>query len=346
MNAPKVSVVMPVCNAAAHIDESIASILRQTHEDFEFIIGDNGSTDDTLARAQQWRARDARIRILYSADRLGPARSSNWVVAEARYPLIARMDGDDIAWPDRLTRQLAGFARHRQAALIGTLFDTIDVTGRRLRPPAFARLRKPSPAAPFCHPSIMFRRDVFDAVGGYRPRADYWEDTDLFWRFAEVGEVYVLPEPLVTVRHWRGSSRSHRESAAVDDAVNRFYVAQAAYRAGADPFSLVEDVPARPGIPSAKLLPIAFASRAAALVWTGHRPNIAGRMYRRAAFGWDRRTMFATAYVLWATLAPRSLRACHLAWLNWINRSRNVDAGDDSPVRWSPRPSSVGPTDA
>src|SRR4051794_31799848 len=102
---PPVSVVMPARNVAPYIDAAVESILQQSFEEFELVIRDDGSDDGTTERLRAWAARDRRIR-LHEGEQLGLAGSSNWVVREARAPLVARMDGDDIARRDRLERQL------------------------------------------------------------------------------------------------------------------------------------------------------------------------------------------------------------------------------------------------
>src|SRR5690242_17061177 len=104
---PLISVVMPVYNALPFLDASINSILTQTFNDFEFVIFDDASTDGSSERLREWAARDGRIRLHESKQQLGLSGSSNAVVAQARASLIARMDADDIAHPDRLKRQLA-----------------------------------------------------------------------------------------------------------------------------------------------------------------------------------------------------------------------------------------------
>jgi glycosyltransferase involved in cell wall biosynthesis len=127
--APPLSVVMPVYNALPYLHESIASILAQTFADFEFVILDDGSTDGTAAALREWARRDPRIRLVTSPRNLGLAGSSNLVVAHATAPLIARMDGDDVAHPERLERQLAVMRAHPDASLVATLWEGIDAGG-------------------------------------------------------------------------------------------------------------------------------------------------------------------------------------------------------------------------
>src|SRR6185312_17087211 len=98
---PSISVVMPVHNAFPFLNESIKSILEQTLKDFEFVILDDSSTDRSAELLREWSLRDKRIHLHQSKKPLGLAASSNAVVARACAPLVARMDADDIAHPDR-----------------------------------------------------------------------------------------------------------------------------------------------------------------------------------------------------------------------------------------------------
>src|SRR5215217_1749315 len=102
---PRISVVMPVHNALPFLQQALQSILQQTFTDFEFVIFDDASTDGSVEVVREWSQRDGRIQLYESAERLGLSGSSNAVVSKARAPVIARMDADDIAHPDRLRRQ-------------------------------------------------------------------------------------------------------------------------------------------------------------------------------------------------------------------------------------------------
>src|SRR5262245_53463950 len=185
---PPLSVVMPVKNAEPFLDAAIDSILNQTFSDFEFIILDDASTDGTLCAARKWAARDPRIRVERSCRSLGLTESSNAVVALTRAEIIARMDGDDVSHSDRFRRQLKVLAEDEKLGLIGTLADGIDGAGRSVRPRDRWRIARRSRYVPFPHGSIMFRRSVFDAVGGYRDVGEP-EDLDLFHRMAQIATV-------------------------------------------------------------------------------------------------------------------------------------------------------------
>jgi glycosyltransferase involved in cell wall biosynthesis len=164
---PSISVVMPVHNALPFLEQSIASILEQSFGNFEFVILDDASTDGSSELLREWSRRDNRIRLHESGERLGLSRSSNAVVLRSRAPVVARMDADDIAHPDRLRRQWNVLDGCPDVALIGTLCNGIDASGREVRPRDRWRLVRRSSYIPFPHGSAMFRREVFDQVGGY-----------------------------------------------------------------------------------------------------------------------------------------------------------------------------------
>lgn len=200
------SVVMPVRNAAPFLDASIGSILGQTMREFELVILDDASGDDSTQILERWARRDSRIRLHRSDIHLGVVGASNRVVELSHAPLVARMDADDIAHRERLARQLAVLSSHPDVVLAGTMCDGIDARGRRMRPRDGWRIVRRSSAAPFPHGSIMFRRSAFDAVGGYREEHKGTEDHDLFHRLVHHGGIVVLPEVLYHYRYHAASA--------------------------------------------------------------------------------------------------------------------------------------------
>jgi glycosyltransferase involved in cell wall biosynthesis len=196
---------MPVCDDAAYLPQSIESILAQTVRDLELVILDNGSTDGSAEIAERWAALDTRIRVLRHPERLGPVDSSNEAVRAARAPLIARMDADDVAHPERLEREIEAIQADPGVVLVGTLWEGIDARGRMVRPRDRSSLLGRSVEMPFPHGSALFCRAAFDRVGGYLLEHEGWEDLDLFQRLAQIGRVVVIPEALCLVRFRSGS---------------------------------------------------------------------------------------------------------------------------------------------
>lgn len=175
---PTVSVVVPFRNAADTLPECLESIRRQTLAEHELIAVDDGSTDASPRVAQAAAEADSRMRLVRPG-RVGLVAALNLGVAQARAPLIARMDADDLMHPSRLELQTSYLDRNPAIALIASrveLFPTELVTdGYR----EYARWQNAclSPEqietnlyveSPLAHPSVTMRKHVFDEIGGYR----------------------------------------------------------------------------------------------------------------------------------------------------------------------------------
>lgn len=195
------SVVMPVHNGLPFLDESIASILIQTFADFEFVILNDASTDETTNVLREWEKRDSRIRAIESGRNLGLSGSANLAVRTSRGAIVARMDADDISDPQRLERQFSVIKSDSNIVAIGTLCDGIDAKGRTTRPRDRWRIVRRSNYIPFPHGSAMFRRDAFDAIGGYDEELVYGEDQNFFMRMTTLGRVVTLPDVLYHFRY-------------------------------------------------------------------------------------------------------------------------------------------------
>ena len=205
---------MSVYNNAPHLALAIESILAQTVADFEFLIVDDGSTDGSAEIIDAHAARDGRIRASHGPNR-GLVASLNHMVDEARSPLIARMDGDDVALPRRFERQLAFLDTNPDHGVVGTWTSDIDGAGRPYplkgddQPSsheAFLRVLETGPL--LCHPSVIMRRDLVRAVGGYHRAFAHCEDYDLWLRLAERTRIASIPERLLLYRHTSGQVSS------------------------------------------------------------------------------------------------------------------------------------------
>jgi|WetSurMetagenome_2_1015567.scaffolds.fasta_scaffold26701_3 glycosyltransferase involved in cell wall biosynthesis len=201
---PLVSVVLPVYNGARTIARAVKSILAQTYRNFEFVIINDGSTDDTSRILETFE--DPRIRILNQENR-GLVPSLNTGILSSRGAYIARMDADDEALPERLEKQVTFLESHVDVAVVGSAVIVIYEDGtKRLRKRPLdttAIVRNIVRICPFCHSSVMIRKSVFDRVGLYDASKDgskklMVEDYDLWVRMLEANyELANLPEVLV-----------------------------------------------------------------------------------------------------------------------------------------------------
>ncbi len=198
---------MSVYNGADYLDEAIESILAQTFRDFDFIIVDDGSTDGSLAILQRHARNDPRIRLI-SRPNKGLAASLNEAAAAAGdSPLLARMDSDDIALPQRLELQVAAMRSDPELLALGANIEYIDQDGRPLltsRQPldtaGIDDYQFRSMMAGMFHPTVVMRAEAFHAVGGYRADLRQSQDIDLWLRMSEIGRLGNLPDVLLRYR--------------------------------------------------------------------------------------------------------------------------------------------------
>ena len=205
LEAPLVSVLLPVWNGEAFLEAAVESILRQTLSSFELIVIDDGSTDASAAIAARLARADDRVRVLRRAHE-GLSAALNAGIAAARGEYVARMDADDISVPHRLQKQVAYLDAHPACVAAGAWIEVIDEAGRHLGLKTFVETHEEISAAlyrgisPIAHPTIVARRDVLQAAGGYDARCYPSEDLDLWFRLAERGQLANVGEALLLHR--------------------------------------------------------------------------------------------------------------------------------------------------
>jgi len=209
MHEPLVSVVMSVFNGARFLRESIQSILNQSFRSFEFIIVNDGSTDDSAIILEEFAKVDPRIR-LFAQPNLGLVRSLNRGCALASGRYIARMDADDVALPGRLEAQTEFLEKYLTVGVVGGQVEYIDASGKSLRQAAMvvanARIMA-SLERGHCvivHPTVLMRRDVFERVGGYRQSVVDAEDYDLWLRISDAHQLANLDQVVLKYRRHGG----------------------------------------------------------------------------------------------------------------------------------------------
>lgn len=202
---PQISVVMAVYNGGEYLKLAIESILEQSFTDFEFIIINDGSTDSTPNVLTEYAHRDRRIRII-SRENKGLVASLNEGISEARAPLIARMDADDIAYPTRFEKQFDYMQQNTEVVCVGSYYEVIDEEGLELTiakaPTSDGQIQNALMRGHtvICHPTAMYRTDAVRSIGGYDEKFFLVEDIDLWIRLGEKGELANIPEPLLSYR--------------------------------------------------------------------------------------------------------------------------------------------------
>lgn len=201
--SPLVSVVIAAFNEQDHVSKAVESIAKQTFEDLEVIVVDDGSTDGTYDSLKKFHS-DQRVRViqqsnsgLYNALRRG--------IGEAKGQLIARLDADDWAFPTRIEKQIEFFRSHPDHLWLGTGEHRVDdqraENTYRKYPAADRDVRRmAAKCIPYCHSSIMFRREVIDMGLNYAKDGSFMSDFVFFQEVARQGMVANLDE--VLVRRW------------------------------------------------------------------------------------------------------------------------------------------------
>ena len=199
---PQVSVITPAWNAAGYIAETIDSVRAQTFSDWELIVVDDGSTDGTAAVVESFAANDQRVRLLRQAN-AGPAAARNHAMREAHGRFFAILDSDDVWQPEFLAAQLAVFDTHPDTGLVTAngLFLGGPFDGQPTRPigPGYPVLPLTELVANESAVFIMtvFRRAVFETVGGFNETKWTSEDYEFWIRAALAGFVFRRnPQPL------------------------------------------------------------------------------------------------------------------------------------------------------
>lgn len=209
---------MSVYNGQDYIRRAVDSILQQTFADFELIVIDDGSTDDTWLILSEAAANDRRLRLLRNDRNLGQTASMNKLWPLMRGDYVNRHDADDISLPDRYAQQVAFLEANPAIGLVSCLVEVIDQTGQVLdRDPYASPLDNDSIQAILldhnclCQGSVMFRRNCLELVGSYDENLKWTEDYDLWLRLVEVTQVAKLPGRFYQYRHHPASiSHTHR----------------------------------------------------------------------------------------------------------------------------------------
>jgi glycosyltransferase involved in cell wall biosynthesis len=214
MSTPDVSVLMPVVNPhPVFFREAVQSVLVQSLANFELLVVEDPSLSE--AAPTLGAIADGRVRLIRNAERTGLVRQLNQGLRECRSEFVARMDADDVAEPERFRQQVELLTRCPDVAVVGSQLQIIDEAGRsrgyRTYPVIHSQILTAFPRYnPLAHPSVMFRRSVVVAAGGYTANL-HNEDYDLWSRLAVEGHRFAnLSDALLRYRVHAGAVKSTR----------------------------------------------------------------------------------------------------------------------------------------
>jgi len=216
--SPKVSVIMSVYNGMPFLEEAVKSVLGQTYKNFEFIIIDDASTDESWNYLQ--KLRDKRVKITKNEKNMGLAASLNIALKRAQGDYVARMDADDVSLPKRFQVQIEYMQLNPLVDMCGTWVDLIDKEGNVLGEKKYPTTNKAIKKSlvyysPIVHPTLIIKSNVLRQLNGYNPKFDMAEDYELLSRAKNKFRMSNVPQKLLL---WRleEERRSRREMRKMD----------------------------------------------------------------------------------------------------------------------------------
>lgn len=216
----RIDILLTVFNGEPFLARTLDSVLAQQFTEWRLIAVDDCSTDGTPAILADYARRDDRI-LVVRGEHKGIAAAANIGLAHVTAPLVARLDGDDIAVPERLQVQYDFLMQHPEILAVGSdvmLIDENDKPLRRRKAPVgwqkihdILRTRNC-----MCHPSSIIRTEALQRIGGYRPKFRNSLDYDLWLRISEIGQIDNIPQDLLLYRRHAaqvsGSANTHRQT--------------------------------------------------------------------------------------------------------------------------------------
>ncbi len=217
-SVPKISVLMTVFNAEPYLQESLMSLLDQDFTDWELIVIENGSSDGSGKTLRSFS--DKRIKATFLTENIGRTEALNLALNKSNSEYIAILDADDLSMVSRLTKQYKKLESDENIGLVGSWAQFIDSKGQNLYVKVGPALHDEivslfATRNPFVHSSVMFRRDIAIAIGGYDSSYKYAQDFDLILKIASISRVEIIPEVLCAWRSVETSQTYAPESVVV-----------------------------------------------------------------------------------------------------------------------------------
>jgi len=206
LHQPLVTVLMTAHNAERFIDLAIKSLLSQTYPRLEIIVVDDASNDETGPKLAAWLKKDSRLQIFSLAQNLGPSLASNFGLNQARGEYLARMDADDIAFPDRIEKQVRFLEQHPEVVMVGgqclLLNEEGEIVGEKLFPTKHQQIyHSLFKMNPIQHPACMINcRLLPQGKIVYHNHSILAHDLELVFELAQYGQLANLAEPVLYYR--------------------------------------------------------------------------------------------------------------------------------------------------
>ncbi len=202
---PLISLILPAYNSEEYLEEAIISILNQSFKNFEFIIVNDASTDNTQKIIKKYAQKDSRVKFIKNEIQKKIAKSLNIGIEKSSGKYIARMDSDDWAYPERLKLQFDFLEKNPDVVIVGGAIEVCDGNLKILNSRKFylnnGDIRKHLfKFSPFSHPTIMMRREALNDVGGYDVFLEVAQDYDLYFRLATIGALANLKNTVLKLR--------------------------------------------------------------------------------------------------------------------------------------------------
>jgi glycosyltransferase involved in cell wall biosynthesis len=309
---PTVSIVLPTFNRLPFLRESVDSVFAQTLQEWELIIADDGSEDDTLVYLAVLE-RLPRVKVLRLAHTGNPGAVRNAALRQADGRFVAFLDSDDLWMPDKLHRQLAAHAARPDRRWSYTALQRIDAAGEPMRDglgmgwvphegAIFEQLLTIEAAV--ATPSVMVERQLLDQVGAFDEQQSYFEDYELWLRLSLRSDVIVVNQPLIKVRN-------HAQHYSADRV--------GVYRAR---FRLLDKMAGYALTPRLRaLLRLEHAKNAASLAFVS---AIAGRRFLALRMLWRSRQCAWHSAAWWSKAGSTLVRVWAPSWLqSYVRRRRS-----------------------
>lgn len=211
MGNPKISVVMPVYNSERYIKTSIESILTQTFKNFEFIIIDDGSNDDSFKVIDSYRQKDKRIILMRNNQNIGTSKTLNRGLFIAQGKYIIRMDADDWSYPNRFQKQFDFMEKSPETGVSGGTIEICDknlnIKNKRRYPLSDIGARKIIfQYSPFAHPATIWNAKLMKKIHGYNPNIPLSQDYELYFRIGKISKFANIKDTILKLRTHDDSS--------------------------------------------------------------------------------------------------------------------------------------------